>query len=377
MFTSISIKNFKCFSNETLFNLKKINLFTGYNGRGKSTVFQAFLLLAQSLYENKNLNKLVVNGMFCKLGLFEDLINNKTVSGEIRFHFTTNDDKSNDLELAYQELSDRKGKLVDIIVDTKKYVEKTKQLGGTTQSKQASLQNYPEEIHSAFRNFYFVSADRIGPTAFEVKMDLSENNPIGNTGEYRLNVLAGHNDIQAQLAESICRIMEGGIMSVQGDSDAEKSSEVLRLYFSSTIGDSKPIKSINCGFGYSYIIPILLAAISMNGGCLFIENPEAHLHPYAQSQLIKELVHLCSKNQIQLFIETHSEHVINALRLCSLLEEYQDLTHESISMFFFDKDMSIKTLILNPNGQISPWPIGFFDQAERDAARIIQLGLLK
>ena len=173
MFTSISIKNFKCFSNETLFNLRKINLFTGYNGRGKSTVFQAFLLLAQSLYENKNLNKLVVNGMFCKLGLFEDLINNKTVSGEIRFHFTTNDDKSNDLELAYQELSDRKGKLVDIIVDTKKYVEKTKQLGGTTQSKQASLQNYPEEIHSAFRNFYFVSADRIGPTAFEVKMDLS------------------------------------------------------------------------------------------------------------------------------------------------------------------------------------------------------------
>ena len=66
MFTSVSLENFKCFSSEQKFNLNKVNVFTGYNGRGKSTVFQAFLLMAQSVYDNKSLKDLLVNGIFCK-----------------------------------------------------------------------------------------------------------------------------------------------------------------------------------------------------------------------------------------------------------------------------------------------------------------------
>lgn len=376
MFKSLSLENFKCFEVKKDFKLKKINVFTGYNGRGKSTVFQAFLLLAQSLYDYNSLKKLLVNGMFCNLGLFEDLINHNCKSDEIRFYFTTDGEKYNDIMLAYKELSDRKGTLSDIIIDGKSYFEKSGEIGGVEQSHSVALQGYPEEIHPIFKNFHFVSADRLGPTPFEVKQDLFENNPVGNLGEFRLNVLAGHADTQNHIAEIISRIMDGGMMSVKGDSDKEKSNEVLNLFFTS-INNNKPVKSINSGFGYSYIIPILLAAIEMKGGCLFVENPEAHLHPYAQSQLIKELVLLCSKNKIQLFIESHSEHVINALRLCSLLEEYSDFSHEDLSMYFFDKDMSVKELTLGIDGQVSPWPLGFFDQTERDIAKILQLGLLK
>lgn len=376
MFTSISLENFKCFLEKKDFQLRNINVFTGYNGRGKSTVFQAFLLLAQSLYDNKSLKQLFVNSMFCKLGLFEDLINHSSTSNEISFHFTTDIEKFKSIKLAYKEFSDRKGTLSDITINDKSYFEKSGEIGSDLQSDNALLQGYPEDIHSIFNNFNYISANRLGPTLFEVKQDLYENNPIGQSGEFRLNVLAGHNDLQNQMSEIIARIMDGGNMSVKGDSNTEKSSEVLKLYFTS-IESNKPIKSINCGFGYSYIIPIILAAIKMNGGCLFIENPEAHLHPCAQSQLIKELVMLCSQNKIQLFIETHSEHVINALRLCTLLDDYPKFTHTNLSIYFFDKNMSIKSLNMESNGQISSWPLGFFDQAERDAAKIIQLGLFK
>lgn len=374
MFTNVSLKNFKCFSSEKQFTLKKINVFTGYNGRGKSTVMQAFLLLAQSLYDNKSIKDLLVNGMFCKLGLFEDLVCRGGSSKEIQFCFSTDGEKNKKVQLSYIESSDRKGALNKLTIDGQNFFEKTAQLGGTSRSTRPSLQSYPVEIHSLFENFCYVSADRLGPTPFEVKQDLFENNPVGNSGEFRLNVLAGRDELQKQMAEIISRIMDGGIMSVKGDSDEDKSSDVLKLFFSS-LEDGQPVKAINSGFGYSYIVPIILAALNMRGGCLFIENPEAHLHPYAQSQLTKELVRLCSANRVQLFIETHSEHVINAIRLCSLLkDEYPNFTNEDLAIYFFDKDLSIKDLTLGPDGQISQWPLGFFDQAERDVARIIQLG---
>lgn len=379
MFTRVSLENYKCFSNKEDFNLRKVNVFTGYNGRGKSTVFQSFLLLAQSLYDNKTLKNLIVNGSFCKLGLFEDLIHHNNTSNIIHFYFETDSEKYNALEFAYKELSDRKGTLEDIVIDGKSYVETTKQLGGENgASDKKSLQSYPEDIHTLFDNFCFVSADRLGPTLFEVKQDLFENNPIGNSGEHRLNVLAGHDELQTELSSAINRIMDGGNLSVSGDSDKEKSNEVLKLYFTSII-DGQPVKSINCGFGYSYIIPVLLTSLCMKKGCLFIENPEAHLHPFAQSQLTKELVSICTRNNTQLFIETHSEHVINALRLCSLYDtpQFDKFSNNDLSIYFFDKDMSIISLNLEENGQISKWPLGFFDQAERDAAQIVKLGLLK
>ena len=102
MFTSVSLENFKCFSSEQKFNLNKVNVFTGYNGRGKSTVFQAFLLMAQSVYDNKSLKDLLVNGIFCKLGLFEDLIHHSGNTSEISFRFTTDGEKNNNLVFTYK-----------------------------------------------------------------------------------------------------------------------------------------------------------------------------------------------------------------------------------------------------------------------------------
>lgn len=47
---------------------------------------------------------------------------------------------------------------------------------------------------------------------------------------------------------------------------------------------------------------------------MIIENPEVHLHPRAQSDLIKILCEL-SKTGVQVIIETHSDHIINGVRV--------------------------------------------------------------
>ncbi len=71
----------------------------------------------------------------------------------------------------------------------------------------------------------------------------------------------------------------------------------------------------NVGFGISYILPVLVTLLtSQPGDIVVIENPEAHLHPRGQSAM-GNLIARAAASGIQLFVETHSDHVINGIRV--------------------------------------------------------------
>lgn len=48
MLTRIKLDNFKCVP-PINFQLGKVNIFAGYNGRGKSSVLQTLLMMSQSI----------------------------------------------------------------------------------------------------------------------------------------------------------------------------------------------------------------------------------------------------------------------------------------------------------------------------------------
>jgi AAA15 family ATPase/GTPase len=77
MITEITLKNFKCFKEKTHFPLSKINLLTGVNGGGKSSMLQALLLFEQS----KDVKKIYLNGDCVELGMLEDLKNSENPIG--------------------------------------------------------------------------------------------------------------------------------------------------------------------------------------------------------------------------------------------------------------------------------------------------------
>ena len=98
---------------------------------------------------------------------------------------------------------------------------------------------------------------------------------------------------------------------------------------------------------------------------IILENPEAHLHPKAQRMLGELLVKAASIGA-QIIIETHSDHLLNGIRICAK-KEYIDAGE--IKFFFFlredvgDKfNVNIYNPILNQNGDIDIWPEGFFDE---------------
>lgn len=88
----------------------------------------------------------------------------------------------------------------------------------------------------------------------------------------------------------------------------------VRYSTSNSLGEEST-NALNMGFGVSYSLPIIVALLSAReGDILVLENPEAHLHPRGQRK-IGELVALAAANGVQIFMETHSDHVLNGIRL--------------------------------------------------------------
>ncbi len=71
MLTQIKLTNFKCFETETTFPLGQLNLLTGINGQGKSTLLQSLLLMRQTT-ERETATVVFLNGSCLNLGTFED-----------------------------------------------------------------------------------------------------------------------------------------------------------------------------------------------------------------------------------------------------------------------------------------------------------------
>ena len=118
----------------------------------------------------------------------------------------------------------------------------------------------------------------------------------------------------------------------------------------------------NVGFGYTYILPIVLSGLIANQGeILIIENPEAHLHPKAQSRLV-EFLSLVASTEVQLMIESHSEHILNALRI-QIANPKASLLNDDVSVLYFHldraNDQAVTPVPIEPDGSIETWPENF------------------
>jgi predicted ATPase len=137
---------------------------------------------------------------------------------------------------------------------------------------------------------------------------------------------------------------------------------------------SNKFRPTNVGFGLSYLFPLLVAVLASSPGALIIvENPEAHLHPRAQSR-IGWLLATAAGGGLQIIVETHSEHVLNGARIAV---KDSVLSPSDCKLAFFSagiREDRFEHLVLTPvidqSGRLDFWPEGFFDQADKDIDRV-------
>ena len=104
--------------------------------------------------------------------------------------------------------------------------------------------------------------------------------------------------------------------------------------------------------------------LAKQGSLVIIENPEAHLHSGAQSRLADFLISKALNSGFQLFIETHSDHVINGLRIASKNGKIKP--SDSIILHFSHNEDSSTPVIdeikCDSQGNLSSFPEDFMDE---------------
>lgn len=119
------------------------------------------------------------------------------------------------------------------------------------------------------------------------------------------------------------------------------------------------------GFGYSQVLPILVRGLlAKKGSTLIIEQPELHLNPALQVRLASFFIELVRAGK-QVLIETHSEHIVNALRVLAA-EDDSNTIAAKLGIVFIEMGSNIpivRKIGIAPDGTIPEWPPSFFGEA--------------
>lgn len=366
MLEHIELHNFKS-ARDLPVRLAALTVLTGLNGSGKSTVLQALALLRQSL-RVEGLQELALRGALVRLGRSEDVRFENATDDEIGFTVRTSKGETSMFALAEPGADTLKlrhdGDLKDVI----------------------------DALDSGFQ---FIQADRITPAVQYQQASTPERvvGWLGCGGEYTVDFLLqneamkvspgrlfprDHPTLSAELlkqvapTESLLDQTSGWLQhlspGVRPRAVAVELADAASLRFSytgtSVDSGSREHRPANVGFGLTYCLPIIVACLAApTGALLLLENPEAHLHPRGQSAL-GQLLARCAADGVQIIVETHSDHVLNGIRVAAKRAE---IPNENVAVHFFSRNVesgesSVTSPVLHANGRFSDWPEGFFDE---------------
>lgn len=362
MINNLTIRNFKCFENLSV-ELSNLNVFAGINSMGKSSVIQAILLLRQA-YEMGTLNKgLHLNGELTQIGTGFDLLYRNSAQDEVSIEVSTEEntyrwDYKYTKDSDYQEIK-------------------------ATNIDQEGIDN----INIFTPTFSYISAERIGPQRYYKQSyhEIYERNQVGFRGELFADYLAkrGLTDkvenqnvlfddvtdehLLYQTQEWLSVISPG----VHINPRPYQEAGLVGIGYTVYGADYTPV---NVGFGLSYVVPIIVSLLKAKSGDLvIIENPEAHLHPKGQRKM-GELIARASAGGVQVILETHSDHILNGIRL-SVKNRSISRNHIRLNYFYQQVESGLPlgervvhqkcSPVIFDDGSLSHWPDGFFDEWDK------------
>lgn len=357
MLKAVALKDFKCFQEEKEFSLASITIMYGRNGRGKSTVAQSLLLVAQTMVENNDVSNLLLTGRYVSLGSFADVVN----SDSDRSHFSITLKSAGDeiVEMGYSELPNKPQMAsVDLLnVNGVSRFEKISAEASDVESEQKTVSTTSDiKTLQMLKSARFVSAGRLGPQNSIDRKDNLADDDLGVNGENLINVLSrkGVNFLE-NVEIALSEILGGASVRIN-----YKDAERIELYLNSKDG-KVTYRPVNVGFGYSYVLPVVVAALlAQKDSLLIVENPEAHLHPAAQSRIMKFLLQEAKEKNLQLIIETHSDHVVNGMRI-AVKDGILDARDAHV-LYFSDEESRVKMITCDKNGTLSDYPDDFLDE---------------
>lgn len=378
MIRNIHISNFKCFQEQRI-PLNRLTVLSGGNGVGKSSIIQTLLLLRQM-----NERSLTLAG-----------VSNSAAQGSLVRSVKLNDEYR--LSLGNSTTLTNADIETDIVTlglseDGTHAINWTFEASATRPSTSIACINAPNEelcrakAFSIFHSdFHYLVAERVGPRDLQPMADQPYIS-TGFAGEYTAFAISQAEAEGKMVSESLRLDTDSGLFRVALESWMGQLVPGTQVFTTShpdlnriqmSIGRRgatvRALPPANTGFGISYSLPVVVSGLlATPGSMLIVENPEAHLHPAAQTAIGIFLASVAAAG-VQVLVETHSENVLNGVRLASLRKI---IPNDDASFVFLSLSEDARQPIVHPitmdkAAELTSWPPGFFDQQGADLAEIM------
>ena len=413
MLKEIEIRNFKSLKH-LKYTCARLNVLTGLNGSGKSSFIQAlnFVKAFSSRWQGRGLVGETVDlyGDMLQIGTYRDLLYcyaGKKRAQRVAFIGATSVESEFPVSLSiqpspgacYRTYMDETKAFVRFLEYDLAMRRRTKP-SCEEASADTRLTVWSNLLTEALRRVSisnYLSADRGAPHSVhswtsEMYMDLGADGKmaaasLSNLWGLCLEPWACRPDCKSFfLIDQIDAWLN--VVSPGAHVDFKKIPELstVSLSYSYGTGRGRPkFRPQNVGFGLSYVLPMLIVLLTAHPeDSILVENPEAHLHPRGQAEIGKLLAKVAAAG-VQLFVETHSDHVINGIRVAvkdkvvkpedvniAFFERKEHLlskdTHEPVSeTYSTERDIKV-----DAKGSLSEYPDGFLDEWNNQLMELIR-----
>ena len=407
MITELRVKNFKSWKDTGKRQITPLTGFFGANSSGKTSILQTLLMLKQTVERPPDWNGVIDLGddnSLVNLGSFDDLIHGHKrddplqisvswkFSEELRigdtggvdtlsFDFSVNNVENSVVGVRFNYTVGEQsfqaswgGPGSECSVETpglSSYAESLSRCYGIDDAS-LDIRQLFFPLQTCFENL-FRSIRYLGPLREYPRRYYAwqgKHSPgVGNHGEDMVTALfSGRIQLRSldeQIPKWLQRLDLIDAYRLNPISDTEKDYEFLVRKYKG----GPEVRLTDVGFGVSQVLPVLVLCYYVpEGSILILEQPEAHLHPKVQSELADLLIEVVKNRQLQIILESHSEHLL--IRLMRRIAEEQ-ISANDTAFYFCEMNegaSDIEKLNVDDYGNITNWPQNFFGDEMGDLA---------
>lgn len=430
MITQLRLQNFKSWRDTGPMRFAPLTGFFGTNSSGKTSILQFLMMMKQTVESHDRLRVLHTGDQhsYIDLGTFYDLIHNHEMPGTVEFsirwrlnqpktisllHYTKSNlfkdinmvepVNSTTEELSFEATIEGNAHSIQVMRFVYGFNERLLGLQRNATSGKYNLISgnspsipqivLPEQSYGAIKSygistglaqdFVFAFEDlffgifylgplreypsRIYPWSGEKPQD------VGTRGEWAIPaLLASPPEVKDQVAKWLSKV--GLIHSFELRPIAPNRRDYEVIVRLSPQSAEVPITDI--GFGVSQLLPVLVLCYYVpENSIIILEQPEIHLHPAVQSNLADVFIDVIKKRNVQIILESHSEHLLRRLQRRMAEEELQP---EQASLYFTSSqngESKLEALDIDTFGNIRNWPQNFFGDEMADLVAMTEAAM--
>lgn len=344
---TLEVQSFRGLQKLCIKDLAPINIFTGDNNSGKTSILE----LIESLDAPGNLSmwrSLIRKERFSPLSFglsfYEGLINLFNVDDEdlrISYEVEFTNGEKDQIELV--------GKINEEVLSGKEIYEMTGFSYDEEEEGEEESENVEKFTLQILLNGNVIAQNEMYDIERRSRLEKQEDlklvdvtyiSPVRHTeGTVFLNSVLDNPELYEQMIQ-ILQEFDPGIISINVDNANEKFRRG-NVYKILSKNHSKALPLNVYGDGMKKALLLMSAVIKTKGGVLLLDEFETAIHTTAMDTTFKWILETCVRLDVQLFLTTHSEEAIDKVLKCS--PELQDKI-KVFTLYKNDKETVVRAL---------------------------------